>query len=134
MKPKRTGRLQQKVTSTRGISVPAPARLPACESFRSSPGEGAALNLWIFFGLAVFFFGLSFATLAMSDPGWGAFENQQPLSPWCCSFSTRSKLLGHPTADVELDIIVVDTISGVQYNRSLKKTPRHFGYEKQMHC
>src|SRR4029077_5289446 len=134
MKKNRTAQLRQRVASTRRRSVSGSARLPARESFRSNLGEGGFLKLWVSIGLAVFFFGLFFATLAMSDPGWGAFENQQPLSPYFCSFSTRSKHLGHPTADVEFDTIVVPRHLEFTYNRSFKKTPRHFGYEQQMHC
>src|SRR6266516_3112824 len=68
MKKKRSTQLRHRVASTRKISVSAPARLPAGESFRSSLGEGGFFNLWILFGLAAFFVGLVLSMLGAASP------------------------------------------------------------------
>jgi hypothetical protein len=113
MKANRTGRLQHKVTSTRRISVSEPARLPAREDFRSSLREGGFLNLWILFGLAVFFFGLLLATFARSDGGGAHLKISNLFHP-NADHLQREASSWDIQADVELDIIVVYTTSGVQ--------------------
>src|SRR6267142_6624842 len=69
MKKKQTAQLRHHVASTRRISVSAPARQPARESFRSSISEGGFLNLRLLIGL---FIVLAGGCLALA--GLGAFS------------------------------------------------------------